>query len=240
MTQTRPAMAQFDIRPPITDLVYDRLYAAIIGRELLPGSQLTEQALADQLNVSKTPVREALLRLRQVGLIEPDGRRGMRVVKLSLEDLRQATELRAVLEGFTAGRAAELATKAQARLITRAAEDSLDAAEDGNIDSFHQHDRAFHARIADAGNNVRARQCADNTAALIHTVMTRDTFPTPDHLVDCAGAHVRIGQAIMGGDAATASTEMHKHIWRIHELLLAQDLDLEQSDAIPFRPALVA
>lgn len=240
MIAESPKMGRVDVQPPIADLVYKRLYAAIIGRELLPGSQVTEQALADQLEVSKTPVREALLRLRQVGLIEPDGRRGMRVTKLSLDTLRQATELRAVLESYSAGRAAELATKAQARCIARAAEDSFDAAEENNVDGFHRYDQVFHEGIGEAANNSRMKQCADDTAALIHTVMARDAFPTADHLIECARTHMRIGQAIIERDAATATKEMQRHIWRVHELLVAQDLHLEDDGVRQFRPTLVA
>jgi len=240
MSNELPTMAHLDTRPPIADMVYDRLYAAIIGRELLPGSQLTEQALAGQLNTSKTPVREALLRLRQVGLIEPDGKRGMRVVRLSHEDLRQSTELRAVLESFTARRAAELATKPQGRRIARAAEDSLDAAEEGDIDGFHLHDRLFHAHIAEAANNARLKQCAENTAALIDTVMARDAFPTTDHLIECGRTHVRIGQAILDSAGDLAFDEMHRHIWRVHELMMTQSLNLDNGEVRQLRPALVA
>lgn len=60
----------------LADVVYETIREAIINRVIPPGSRLTEAALADQLNVSKTPVREALLKLRQIGLVEPSGRRG--------------------------------------------------------------------------------------------------------------------------------------------------------------------
>jgi DNA-binding GntR family transcriptional regulator len=225
----------------MADLVFNRLYTAIIRRELPPGSQLVEQSLADQLEVSKTPIREAILRLRQIGMVEPDGRRGMRVVKMSFDDLRQATELRAVLEGFAAGRAAELATKAQARRVQRAAEDSLDATEEADVEAFHRADRLFHESIGELAHNVRMKQCIDDTSALIHTLMARDLFPTPEVLQDCAKSHVRIGEAILRKDAATARTEMERHIWRVHELMLTQDLHLEgESHVRPFRPSVVA
>ena len=80
-----PAAPLFlEVRPDsLTDAVYEAIRRGIIDRRLAPGSPVTEAALAEQLGVSKTPVREALLRLKDIGVIEPNGKRGGRVVQLS-------------------------------------------------------------------------------------------------------------------------------------------------------------
>src|SRR5207249_1759968 len=63
-----------EVRPDsLTDAVYEAIRRGIIDRRLAPGSPVTEAALAEQLGVSKTPVREALLRLKDIGVIEPNG-----------------------------------------------------------------------------------------------------------------------------------------------------------------------
>ncbi|HEY1347140.1 MAG TPA: GntR family transcriptional regulator, partial [Streptosporangiaceae bacterium] len=65
----------------LTQIVYQTLRDAIISKRLLPGERVSEASLARQLRVSKTPVREALLRLQAIGLVEADGARGGRIVR---------------------------------------------------------------------------------------------------------------------------------------------------------------
>src|SRR3954464_1071179 len=101
------------VRPDsLTDAVYEAIRRGIIDRRLPPGGPVTEAALAAQLGVSKTPVREALLRLKDAGVIEPNGRRGGRVVQRSEAAIRRAYEVREALESYAAGRAAERADAA--------------------------------------------------------------------------------------------------------------------------------
>src|SRR5262245_11921143 len=97
---TRPAL--------LAEMVQDAIRDAIVTRRLSPGERITEAALAKQLGVSKTPVREALLKLEYIGLIEPDGARGGRIITPSPESIRSAYEVRMGLETqavrFLAGR----------------------------------------------------------------------------------------------------------------------------------------
>ena len=85
-------------RESVTDIVYNSIRAAITNRDLAPGAPVTEAALSAQLEVSKTPVREALLRLTHIGLIEPDLKRGSRVVVPSRGALRESCEVRIAVE----------------------------------------------------------------------------------------------------------------------------------------------
>jgi DNA-binding GntR family transcriptional regulator len=219
-------------RPPMmVDIIYGRLHQAITDRRFEPGSLMTEQGLADQLNVSKTPVREALARLRQVGLVEPDGRRGMRVVKLSLEGLRQIFEVREALETYVAGRAADRADPTCCALISTAAQASLDAALNGDILGFHKHDRFFHGEIAKAVNNQQMTQQIENAVAQVQTIIRREAFPDLDEMIKCARDHVRIATAIAAGARDTAAREMAAHIRKVHELLVAGSLEQVGADA---------
>lgn len=220
-----------DDRPPMmVDIIYGRLRQAITERRLEPGSLVTEQGLADQLNVSKTPVREALARLRQVGLIEPDGRRGLRVIKLSVEGLRQIFELREALETYVAGRAAERADAARSAVISRAAQASLDAALRGDVPGFHREDRAFHGEIAQAVGNPQMAQQIENAVAQVQTILRREAFPNMDEVIKCARDHVRIAAAIEAGARDTAAREMAAHIRKVHELLVAGTLAQDSGD----------
>jgi DNA-binding GntR family transcriptional regulator len=210
-----------DNRPrSLSDVVFETLYRAIVDKVLAPGEPVTEPALAERLKVSKTPVREALLRLRQLGMIEQDGPRGLRVVQLSPEDVRQTYEIRQALESFTAGRAAERATPEDAAEILARAEESLAAAEASSIDDFRRADRAMHQKIATLAQNPRVQQLIDDAGALLSTLLQRD-LPAGQGLTNCGKAHVRIAEAIAAGDSAAAAAAMTAHIAEVQSLRLA-------------------
>ncbi len=125
----------------------------IIQQALPPGSRVSEAMLAERLNVSKTPMREALLRLSQPGLIISDGRRGGRVPDRSVDRLRSAYEWREAVEAKAARLAADAHTPTDSTAMTAAADASLAAARQDDMDAFRAHDRAFHIAVATAADN---------------------------------------------------------------------------------------
>lgn len=90
-------------REPVREQVYARLKAMVLSGELLPGRRLAEEHLAQQMGVSRTPVREALHKLASEGLIQALPSRGFKVSGESLEEMEEVFELRAVLEGYALG-----------------------------------------------------------------------------------------------------------------------------------------
>ena len=102
-------------RPPpsLPDYVAEVLFQRLVNGELLPGERLGEVELAQELQVSRTPVREALLHLTTLGLLVKDTHRGARVAQPSLAELVQVYEVRESLEGTAAGLFARRATPAQ-------------------------------------------------------------------------------------------------------------------------------
>jgi DNA-binding GntR family transcriptional regulator len=225
MTATSPiattAELTLDNRPrSLSDVVFETLYQAIVDKVLEPGAPVTEPGLAERLKVSKTPVREALLRLRQLGLIEQDGPRGLRVVQLSAEDVRHTYEIRQALESFTAGRAALTATPEDCDAILAAANASLVAAKAADIEGFRRADRELHQKIAALADNPRVQQLISDAGALLSTLLQRD-LPAGQGLTNCGEAHVRIAEAIAAGDSARAAGEMTAHIEEVRGLRLA-------------------
>src|SRR6202012_400250 len=108
----------------LTDIAFDRIRTAILTRNLEPGTRVSEAMLGDMLQVSKTPVREALLRLCHVGLVEPTTR-GLRVVLPNPTSIRNAYEVRTGLETMASQLAADRATDEQRAAIIAAASSSL-------------------------------------------------------------------------------------------------------------------
>jgi DNA-binding GntR family transcriptional regulator len=84
-TELDPATTVLTLKRPesLTDAVYQAIREAIVNCTLEPGSRATEEGFPSAFGSSKTPVREALLKLREIGLLEPDGPRGFRVVRSS-------------------------------------------------------------------------------------------------------------------------------------------------------------
>ena len=92
---------------PLRDVVFENLREAIVEGRLKPGQRLMEVQLAEQLGVSRTPVREAIRKLELEGLVVMLPRKGAYVANMSLKDLKDVLEIRASLEGLAASLAAE-------------------------------------------------------------------------------------------------------------------------------------
>ncbi len=203
----------------LVDLVFDEVRSAILDKSLPPGLRVTEAGLAKHLNVSKTPVREALLRLRQIGLIEDDGRRGGRVIAPSRTAIEHAFEIREALEVFAARAATAKATPSQLMAIQTAAEASLTGAEAGDRAAFSHWDSVFHERIAVTTANPRLIGLLDDACALIATLRSRD-LPHARASIECAKGHVAISNAIRAGDGAAAAAAMSAHLGQVKDYIL--------------------
>lgn len=204
----------------LTDRVFEQLRAAITSKTLEPGARLTEVKLAEDLNVSKTPVREALLRLREIGLIEPDGRRGGRVVKQSQAAYAEMHDVREALEVHAAMVAASRAEPAERDAITSAAKESFDGAKAGKRSVFRAGDIRFHEAVARATHNPRLITQIRNCVDLIAIVRERD-MPGGGTSVECGQAHLAIAEAIAGEDGALAAELMRAHVRFVRDATLS-------------------
>lgn len=201
-----------DSRPEnLSDQVYQAIRQAITGKALKPGSIITEAQLAKDLGVSKTPVREAFLRLREIGLLQPLATRGVRVIEPTPESVGQAYEVRKILESAAAGLAAERATPAQQVELADAAQRSLDAARLFDSASFTRWDATFHDVLWRASHNVDLARLADNAYARTSALRAMDA-PSEGDSISCAEQHVAIAAAVGRGDAARAAEVMAQHV----------------------------
>lgn len=218
----------------LSDVVYETIRDAIINRVIAPGARLTEAGLAQQLNVSKTPVREALLKLRQIGLVEPTGRRGGRVTLPSRSSIQHAYEARQALESFAAEVVAERGSDADIAAIVDAAQRCLAAAEAGDFEGFRTWDSVFHEKIGEATANPRLSELIANLFALIGALRRRDV-PHAEGSVACARAHVQIGEALRRRDPDAARKRMRDHVRQVEGYVLASLA--EETFELPSEPA---
>jgi DNA-binding GntR family transcriptional regulator len=135
--------------------VYRILKEQILSCHLAPGSSLIEGRLAETLEVSKTPIREALAMLVREGFVEVLPRQGYRVTDLTLADVQEIFYLRLLLEPAAAALAAERATADQLQALRTLAESAPDVGADDRFATFIAQNREFHVRLAEASGNTR-------------------------------------------------------------------------------------
>jgi DNA-binding GntR family transcriptional regulator len=195
----------------LSDQVFVTIREAIISRTLAPGSAVTEAQLAKDLGVSKTPVREALLRLREVGLVQSLPIRGMTIIESTQETLIQAYELREVLESAVARFAALKATETQQSEMEEAAKQSLSFAEDADSANFRLWDRRFHSLVWAAAGNPELERIAENSYSLSSALRALHALSSNDS-IKCAKQHVAIALAVKSHDPAMAAELAATHV----------------------------
>ncbi|MCU1418394.1 MAG: hypothetical protein JWP32_2568 [Schumannella sp.] len=218
---TIPQLLPLGTRPEsLSNLVLEQIKSAIVNKELVPGTKISEASLATQLKVSKTPVREALLRLRHIGLVSPNGS-GLQVVQPSRESIREAYELRAGLERASARFASTRCTESEQLLLAEFAEGSLAMTLSGDALGFREFDSKFHRQVAHCSGNELLNTAIDDALVLTSALRARDVPMTQGDSVNCAKEHIRIADAIAHGRADIAGEAMEEHIGHVMSMVLA-------------------
>ena len=150
-------------RHSLVDEAYVQLKERIINNILPPGYQALEQEVAKQLGMSRTPVREALIRLEEDGLVEVMPRRGVRILPLSVDDIREIGDLLTALEATAAGLAARRklgADDPELVSLESAIADMDVALRDDELEAWAQAEDAFRLTLLEASKNSRLIKAA--------------------------------------------------------------------------------
>lgn len=208
-TDRRAQRPAFERPGTVAQDVYDYLRTELLAGRLAAGAWLREQEVATALNVSRTPVREAVRRLAQDGLLLIEANRGVRVHAPDLDEARATYEVRATLEGMAAALAAErLEADARPRL-----EEQLRAMSEAAKDDSVRHieaDNAFHALVAELSGNRVLHEHIERLNVRITRIkiITRHLNPTGF----AREQHAAIVGAILAGDGAAAKERMENHV----------------------------
>lgn len=219
-------------RSGLRDEVYQTIGEMLIENRLPPGSPLRVEALSEMLDVSPTPVREALVQLETTGLVDYVANRGYSVAPLpSAEDMRLIMDARLVLELAAAERAAEREDRRFAAELgelidgqraagARIVGDGSDA-DRAAIREYLRLDHAFHDTIfREAGNPYLARLARSMDA---QSQRARQSFlHGVDDASDAATEHEQIRKAIVDGDAPAAVSASRAHLERVLAKALSQ------------------
>ena len=147
-----------DTYKPLREIVFTTMREAIINGDFKPGQRLMEVQLAEQMGVSRTPVREAIRKLELEGLVVMVPRKGAYVAGLSSEDVKEVLEIRAVLEGLAASLAAKNASAADIEQLQEIVEKFKVAAEEKDVVKLINFDSDFHDVMYRASKNKKLIQ----------------------------------------------------------------------------------
>lgn len=206
-------------RPSLTDSAYKKIKGWILRGQILPNNQIEEQEIARRLSMSRTPVREALLRLQNESLIEIKRGSGIRVLSLSSTDMREIYQLITGLEALAVYLLAQrLHTKEPSPRTKEAlaplyeALDALDqAAAEGDMDAWGEADERFHRSLLQTCGNKRVAQTGTQFRDITqraHLVAAR--LQTLEYKLKSVEAHRALADLILAGKADEAR-DLHFH-----------------------------
>lgn len=209
-----PLFQPHDVRS-LRDRAYDDIREAILTGALRPGERIKERNVAAQMGISTTPVKEALRRLEQDGLVVSQPRRGAVVGPLVLTPPAEILEIRAHLEALAARLAAEKMSTERKRELARELVDleALDR-ENGDPEAVTEATNTFHHSIRDGAENVFLDRFLDTLAPFDRTIRMRSTLDRQEWTLD-REEHRAVVAAILAGDGAAAERVMYEHIHRV-------------------------
>jgi len=224
-----------NVDPALTERVADAIHARIVSGDWPAGTWLRQNTLATEFEVSRTPIREALKTLTERGVVEQIPHRGARVRLPTLRDLREAYQVRAVLEGLAAEVAADLATQDQVDRLLAAEtlfEEAVNAfAVEGNRGAvsgrnWQAANDAFHEVLHEASHNEVLRTTIQQLHRRFPRNLTWGVLSDLRLLTENVSQHRAIREAVERRDGVAARELMQAHIRRSGELLATRLTDL--------------
>ncbi|HLI14733.1 MAG TPA: GntR family transcriptional regulator [Acidimicrobiales bacterium] len=197
--------------------VYDALRDEIVTGKLAPGTPLVATALAKRFRVSRTPIREALLKLRQDGLVEPTGG-GLEVRRQSPEEILEIYELRVLLEEFAARSAASRRSELDLNRLVHLHRDMCQLPFE-DADARIRANRAFHEQIWVASHNRTLRDLLERISTLLHRY-PEPTLNYPGRWETVLSEHEALIEAISEGRAEEAAKIAAQHMSAARDLRL--------------------
>lgn len=219
MKEPRLVPIKLDNYKPLREMVYESLREAINLCRLRPGERLMEIQLAEEMGVSRTPVREAIRKLELEGFVAMVPRKGAYVAGISLKDIVDVFEIRASLEALAAGLAAERITDEEMELLERSLVEISEFSTDENIKAIVDGDVNFHDIIYKASRNHRLVQIITHLQEQIHR-FRMTSLSQPGRTKIALDEHKSIVEAISDRNVELAQQLAREHIENAEQSLL--------------------
>ena len=216
-------MLNFDLQNhrPLREIVYEELKRQIMIGEIPPGTRMMEVELAEDMGVSRTPIREAIRKLEKEGLVSIEPRRGAYASDISIKDMVDVLEVREFLEGMAAGLAAKKINDEEIETIKKATATYKKAVENGHTEEIIKEDELFHKLIVDCSGNKTLIQMINQVQelALRFRYIYYEDFSRYRNM---PYEHQEILDAILSGDTEAARSIADAHVLRLKEFVIEQ------------------
>lgn len=204
---------------PLRDIVFDNIRTAILEGVLKPGERLMEMQLAEQLGVSRTPVREAIRKLELEGLVVMVPRKGAYVAQMSKKDVEELLEIRYALEGVCTKYATGRIYPEELMELENISEKLEAAVKDNNLEEILKCDLKFHDIIYRSSKNEQLYQMTNSLWEKIYRF--RFVYMSDyTSAVNIVQEHLEILNAIKAGNSELAENLARKHIQRAQDFMI--------------------
>ncbi len=209
-------------RPPAAERVYTHVKQAVLDRSYEGGTLLTEGGLAEAVGVSRTPVREGLLRLEAEGLVKLYPKKGALVLPVSAQEIADVVETRLLVEQH----AVRKVLPADPRLLDRLEELLLRHRRfqaDGDLAGASVVDRAFHAEIVRAAGNAILAQLYDQLRDRQLRMGVQVLRAEPERVTRSVEEHAHLLEALRAGDGEAAAAVVRRHVSRVRCIVRGEE-----------------
>ena len=202
----------------IRDGIYEKIRADVLACVLSPGSRIFENELAQRYNVSKSPVRDALLRMQEQGLIEVLPRKGYLVRPISIRDSYDLYEMRLLLEKSSIRRACDEASDEDLASL-----DYYRCVDNNNLAHWVIYNRDFHRKIAQLSGNARMSKITAEVIDQFDRLTFVGVSNAPSDMVSekFVSEHCEVIDALQARDRSKASSLITKHITKSKKRLFS-------------------
>ncbi len=217
----------------LKDQVYDKLKDAITEMDIYSDTadlRLDERSLAEQLGISRTPLREAIARLERDGLVLVLPRKGVYVQRKSMDEILEMIVAWAALESMAARLATAEATDAEIASLRSIASKYNDGALDTRISEYSDDNIRFHQRILEISKCALLKTMADGLFLHMHAVRLR-AMNEGDRVQRSVVDHAEIIEALEARDADLAAERVRKHTMKLHDHVRRTWVTMEQAAA---------
>jgi len=217
-------MSEQEGRMTLREHVYDKLKRKLLTGKIKPGTRMMEVDLAEELGVSRTPVREAVRQLEKEGLVRIDPGRGAFAQEVSVQGIIDTLTVREDLDALAASLACERIKKADEQKLLELTDKYQDAISNGDLDQMIHADEAFHRKIVKLAGNKTLSMVAKTVQAQVQRFRYL-YYEDLKNYQNMPTEHREIINALMSGDSRLARRIADEHVKRLKDFVIKEGAD---------------
>lgn len=205
-------LPQLDQPESLSKLAYNALRKSILASQIKGGVIYNEKSLANDLGISRTPVREALLELASQGLVTFLPRKGIVVKEFTKRDVEEIFEIRKAIELASVEKIAKAPTKENLARLDENISLQKKAADSNDLQKYMELDRSYHLLFSELTGNRRMVQIVQNIRDMVHLMGLRALEGHPERVDEVLKEHSEVVEAVREGSVSVARELMEHHL----------------------------